>query len=201
MVNIESQLFSAGINLIAGVDEAGRGPCAGPLVIAAVILGTSNTGLWSGINDSKKLSEKVREELFEVITESALAFAIIEVSVNEIDTFGLHKSNIEGMRRAVNSLKISPEYVLTDGYPISGLNAPTLAIWKGDQVATSISAASILAKVYRDRLMVELDRQYPGYGLSKHKGYITPAHSKALLELGTSDIHRRSFKNIAQLIK
>jgi len=146
------------------------------------------------------LSEKVREELFEVITQSALAFAIIEVSVNEIDTFGLHKSNIEGMRRAVNSLKISPEYVLTDGYPISGLNAPTLAIWKGDQVATSISAASILAKVYRDRLMVELDRQYPGYGLSKHKGYITPSHSKALLELGASDIHRRSFKNIAQLI-
>ena len=199
MVNIESQLYSSGIKFIAGVDEAGRGPCAGPLVVAAVILGNAPDQKWSRINDSKKLTEKVREELFEEITESALSYSIIEISVQEIDAFGLHKSNLEGMRRAVNSLHVRPEYVLTDGYPISGLDAPTLAIWKGDQVATSISAASILAKVYRDHLMVEIDSKYPGYGLSKHKGYITPAHSKALLEFGVSDVHRRSFKNVAEL--
>jgi ribonuclease HII len=201
MVNIESQLFSSGLKLIAGVDEAGRGPCAGPLVVAAVILEDPTHSTWSRIKDSKKLTEKVREELFEEITEHALCYSIIEISVSEIDSFGLHKSNLEGMRRAINSLDIAPEYVLSDGYPIVGLEVPTLAVWKGDQVAISISAASILAKVYRDRIMVQLDGRYPGYGLSKHKGYITPAHSSALVEFGPTEIHRRSFKNIAGLGK
>ncbi|MEI8066803.1 MAG: ribonuclease HII [Actinomycetes bacterium] len=199
MVNIESQLFSSGLKLIAGVDEAGRGPCAGPLVVAAVILENPNDPRWSRINDSKKLAEKVRDELFAEIIEHALSYSIIEIAVTEIDSFGLHKSNLEGMRRAVNSLQIAPEYVLTDGYPIAGLEVPTLAVWKGDQVAVCISAASILAKVYRDRVMVQLDSRYPGYGLSKHKGYITPAHSRALIEFGPTDIHRRSFKNISGL--
>ncbi len=199
MVNIESQLMSTGLKFIAGVDEAGRGPCAGPLVVAAVILKDPKDSRWSRINDSKKLTEKVREELFDEITEHALSFSIIEISVTEIDTLGLHKSNLEGMRRAINSLDVSPEYVLTDGYPIVGLDVPTLAVWKGDQVAVCISAASILAKVFRDRIMVQLDDQFPGYGLSKHKGYITPAHSDALIEFGPTEIHRRSFKNIAGL--
>ncbi len=199
MVNIESQLFSSGLTLIAGVDEAGRGPCAGPLVVAAVILEDPKDPRWDRINDSKKLTEKVRDELFADIVEHALCYSIIEISVHEIDTFGLHKSNLEGMRRAVNSLQVAPEYVLTDGYPIAGLEVPTLAVWKGDQVAVCISAASILAKVYRDRIMVELDNRYPGYGLSKHKGYITPAHSRALIEFGPTEIHRRSFKNISGL--
>ncbi len=197
MVNIESQLFSSGLTLIAGVDEAGRGPCAGPLVVAAVILEDPKDPRWDRVNDSKKLTEKVRDELFADIVEHALCYSIIEISVHEIDTFGLHKSNLEGMRRAVNSLQVAPEYVLTDGYPIAGLEVPTLAVWKGDQVAVCISAASILAKVYRDRIMVELDNRYPGYGLSKHKGYITPAHSRALIEFGPTEIHRRSFKNIS----
>ena len=197
---IESTLIESGIKQIAGVDEAGRGPCAGPLVIAAVILKDPFAKELSKVRDSKELSEKVREELFDVVIEQALSYSIIDISVEEIDKFGLHKSNLEGMRRAINSLDIAPDYVLTDGYPIEGLAIPNLAVWKGDQVAISISAASILAKVYRDRVMIKLDAQYPGYGLAKHKGYITAAHTKALGELGVSEIHRKSFANIAALI-
>jgi len=197
---IESTLIASGIKQIAGVDEAGRGPCAGPLVIAAVILKDPFAKELSKVRDSKELSEKVREELFDVVIEQALSYSIIDISVEEIDKFGLHKSNLEGMRRAINSLNLAPDYVLTDGYPIEGLAIPNLAVWKGDQVAISISAASILAKVYRDRVMIKLDAQYPGYGLAKHKGYITAAHTKALGELGVSEIHRKSFANIAALM-
>jgi len=197
IVKIESTLIASGIKQIAGVDEAGRGPCAGPLVIAAVILKDPFAKELSKVRDSKELSEKVREELYDVVIEQALSYSIIDISVEEIDKFGLHKSNLEGMRRAINSLDIAPDYVLTDGYPIEGLAIPNLAVWKGDQVAVSISAASILAKVYRDRVMIKLDAQYPGYGLAKHKGYITAAHTKALGKLGVSEIHRKSFANIA----
>ena len=200
IVKIESTLIASGLKQIAGVDEAGRGPCAGPLVIAAVVLKDPFAKELSKVRDSKELSEKVREELFDVVIEQALSYSIIDISVEEIDKFGLHKSNLEGMRRAINSLDIVPDYVLTDGYPIEGLAIPNLAVWKGDQVAISISAASILAKVYRDRVMIKLDAQYPGYGLAKHKGYITAAHTKALGELGVSEIHRKSFANIAALI-
>jgi len=197
---IESTLIASGIKVIAGVDEAGRGPCAGPLVVAAVILRDPFAPQLERVRDSKELSEKLREELFEVVIDQAISYSIIEISVEEIDSFGLHKSNLEGMRRAVNSLATTPEYVLTDGYAIEGLAIPNLAVWKGDQVAISISAASILAKVYRDREMVKLDSKFPGYGLAKHKGYITAAHTKALGELGVSVIHRKSFANIAALI-
>ncbi len=200
MKHIESTLIASGIKRIAGVDEAGRGPCAGPLVVAAVILKDPFAPELSEVRDSKELSEALREKLFDVVIEQALSYSIIEISVEEIDSFGLHKSNLEGMRRAINSLEIVPEYVLTDGYAIEGLAIPNLAVWKGDQVAVSISAASILAKVYRDREMVKLDSKYPGYGLAKHKGYITAAHTKALGELGVTDIHRKSFANIAALI-
>jgi ribonuclease HII len=200
IVKIESTLIASGMKQIAGVDEAGRGPCAGPLVIAAVILKDPFAKGLSKVRDSKELSEKVREELYDVVIEQALSYSIIDISVDEIDKFGLHKSNLEGMRRAINSLDIAPDYVLTDGYPIEGLAIPNLAVWKGDQVAISISAASILAKVYRDRVMIKLDAQYPGYGLAKHKGYITAAHTKALGELGVSEIHRKSFANIAALM-
>jgi len=200
IVRIESTLAASGISLIAGVDEAGRGPCAGPLVVAAVILKDPFAPELSMVRDSKELTEKVREELYDLIIEHALSYSIIDISVDEIDNFGLHKSNIEGMRRAVNSLDVTPEYVLTDGYPIEGLAIPNLAVWKGDQVAISISAASILAKVYRDRELVKLDAIYPGYGLAQHKGYITAAHTKALSELGVTGIHRKSFANIAALI-
>ena len=200
MSGIESSLRASGITLVAGVDEAGRGPCAGPLVIAALILKDADSPELSRVRDSKALTEKVREELFPVIIAESLSYSIIEISPEEIDGVGLHKSNLEGMRRAINSLKIAPEYVLTDGYAIEGLAIPNLAVWKGDQVALTISAASILAKVYRDRIMIEADALYPGYGFARHKGYITAAHTSALNDLGVTPIHRKSFANIVPLL-
>ena len=199
MVGIEASLRASGIARIAGVDEAGRGPCAGPLVVAAVILNDPDAPDLARVRDSKALTEKVREELFDVIQGEALSYSIIEISPEEIDRIGLHKSNIEGMRRAILSLSITPEYVLTDGYAIEGLAISNLAVWKGDQVALSISAASILAKVYRDHIMREMDLKYPGYGFARHKGYITAAHTAALKDLGVTEIHRKSFANIASL--
>lgn len=197
---IEQSLISAGLAPIAGVDEAGRGACAGPLVIASVILKDLNSPKLTSLRDSKELTEKQRETLFPIIYEEALSISVIEVSPNEIDKRGVHAANLDGMRRAVQGLNLAPNYVLTDGYAIEGMVTPSLAIWKGDQVAPSISAASIIAKVTRDRIMVELDKKFPGYGLAKHKGYITALHTKALEELGVSDIHRKSYSNIAKLI-
>ena len=200
MSGIEASLRASGVSRIAGVDEAGRGPCAGPLVIAAVILKNSDSSHLSQVRDSKALSEKVREQLFDVIINESLSYSIVEISPSEIDATGLHKSNLEGMRRAINSLTIPPEYVLMDGYAIEGLSIPSLAVWKGDQVALSISAASILAKVYRDRIMIEMDSKYPGYGFAKHKGYITATHTAALNKMGITEIHRLSFSNVAALV-
>jgi ribonuclease HII len=138
---IEAMLRDAGIHPVAGVDEAGRGPCAGPLLIAAVILEDPFAPIWSEIRDSKEITEKKRESLFDLVTENALAISVIEVSPQDIDTRGVHAANLDGMRRAVNGLSITPEYVLTDGYAIEGLVIPNIAVWKGDQVVTAISAA------------------------------------------------------------
>lgn len=201
MKAIEELLLASGISPIAGVDEAGRGPCAGPLVIAAVILDDPSVPELSAVRDSKEISEKKREELFDVIMKLALSVSIIRVSVREIDERGVHAANLDGMRRAVKGLSVEPAYVLTDGYAIEGLAIPNVAVWKGDQVVTAISAASIIAKVTRDREMIELDKQYPHYGFAGHKGYITAAHTAALAEHGPCAEHRRSFSNIAALIK
>jgi ribonuclease HII len=198
---IEQTLFNAGIVNIAGVDEAGRGPCAGPLVVAAVILKDPFSNELSQVKDSKELTEAKREQLFEIIIENCIDYNIVEITPDEIDQLGLHKCNIEGMRRAVMGLKISAEYVLTDGYPIPGLTIPNLSVWKGDKVAISISAASILAKVYRDRIMIELDKKYPNYGLANHKGYITALHTDAIKKYGVLPIHRKSFANISAILK
>ena len=197
---IETQLIASGIRSIAGVDEAGRGACAGPLVVAAVILKDPHHSSLDGVKDSKALTAMQRETLYERILENALSYSIIEISPREIDEIGLHKSNLEGMRRAISALTSEPEYILTDGYEIEGLSTPSLAVWKGDQVALSISAASILAKVFRDRVMENLDMKYPGYGLAAHKGYVTRVHQRALEKLGVSDIHRRSYANISALL-
>lgn len=197
---IESKLIQSGLTKIAGVDEAGRGACAGPLVVAAVILKDITDVKLVKVRDSKELKPGMREELFEVIVDLAQDYSIIEISAAEIDVIGLHKANLEGMRRAINALEVEPEYVLTDGYEISGLGSESLAIWKGDQVAISISAASILAKVYRDRIMINLDRQYPGYHFADHKGYVTRTHERSLNELGVTAIHRKSYANIQALI-
>lgn len=198
---IERRLLDSGIKAIAGVDEAGRGACAGPLVVAALILKNPNDPSLRQVRDSKLLSPIQREDLYEVILDQVCAHAIIEISSEEIDTRGVHKSNIEGMRRAVNALGVTPDYVLTDGYEVPGISYPNLAVWKGDQVALTISAASIIAKVYRDRLMIELDRKYPDYGLAEHKGYVTKVHSDAMKKLGITPIHRKSYANVAKLIK
>ncbi len=197
---IEDRLLNSGVSLIAGVDEAGRGACAGPLVIAAVIIRDIRAGELSEVRDSKELTPTTREVLFEKIIESAFSHSIIAIDAEEIDRNGLHRSNIEGMRRAVEALDVRPDYVLTDGYPIPGIAIPNLAVWKGDQVALSISAASILAKVYRDRVMRELEERYPGYGFAAHKGYVTAGHQSAIARLGVSDVHRKSYANIAELL-
>lgn len=197
---IEEKLIAAGMSTIAGVDEAGRGACAGPLVVAATILKDPKSVALKEVRDSKELTAQKREELFDLVISESMSYAIIEISPTEIDAIGLHKSNLEGMRRAIHALKTEPQYILTDGYRIDGLSAPSLAVWKGDQVAITISAASILAKVHRDRIMDKLDEQYPGYGFAAHKGYVTRSHEQSLSELGVSEIHRRSYANIAALI-
>lgn len=201
MKAIEELLIASGISPIAGVDEAGRGPCAGPLVVAAVILDDLTSPKLLQIRDSKELSESKRESLFALIMEVATSVSIIEISPGEIDERGVHAANLDGMRRAVKGLTPEPAYVLTDGYAIAGLAIPNVAVWKGDQVVTAISAASIIAKVTRDRIMLELDLKYPQYGFAKHKGYITAAHTAALQEHGPCVEHRTSFSNIAALLK
>ena len=197
---IEDRLYAAGISPLAGVDEAGRGACAGPLVVASVILRDPHASELAKARDSKELSEKNREELFDVVTAAALSLSVVIISNEEIDTRGVHAANLDGMRRAVQGLEITPAYVLTDGYAIEGLALPNLAVWKGDQVVTCISAASIIAKVTRDRIMREMDLIYPEYGLAAHKGYITKIHTEALQKYGVTPVHRRSFSNIAELL-
>jgi ribonuclease HII len=200
MAAIESQLIDAGITPLAGVDEAGRGACAGPLVIASVILHDPFAEDLSSVRDSKDVSEKERENLYELLLEKAAAISTIIVPPAEVDARGVHAANLDGMRRAVQGLSITPAYVLTDGYAIDGLGIANLAVWKGDQVAHCISAASIIAKVTRDRIMRDLDTSFPEYGFAKHKGYITASHTKALNEHGPCIEHRQSFANIAALI-
>ena len=197
---IEDRLYAAGISPLAGVDEAGRGACAGPLIVASVILRDPHASELAKVRDSKEISEKNREDLFDVVTNAALSLSIVIISNQEIDARGVHAANLDGMRRAVQGLDITPAYVLTDGYAIEGLALPNLAVWKGDQVVTCISAASIIAKVTRDRIMREMDLIYPEYGLASHKGYITKTHTEALRKYGVTPIHRRSFSNIAELL-
>ena len=197
---IEQLLTAAGIAPIAGVDEAGRGACAGPLVIASVVLHDPFALELAPVRDSKELSESKRETIFELIQNHAKAISVVVVPSEEVDSRGVHAANLDGMRRAVLGLNVEPAYVLTDGYAIEGLGLPNLAVWKGDQVVVSISAASIIAKVTRDRIMRELDLEFPEYGFAGHKGYITAAHTKALEKHGPTAHHRTSFSNIAALI-
>jgi ribonuclease HII len=197
---IEDRLYAAGISPLAGVDEAGRGACAGPLVVASVILRDPHASELAKVRDSKEISEKNREDLFDVVTDAALSLSVVIISNDEIDARGVHAANLDGMRRAVQGLEITPAYVLTDGYAIEGLALPNLAVWKGDQVVTCISAASIIAKVTRDRIMRDMDLAFPEYGFASHKGYITKVHTEALQKHGVTPIHRKSFSNIAELL-
>jgi ribonuclease HII len=197
---IEQLLANAGISPIAGVDEAGRGACAGPLVIASVVFHDPFAAELAVVRDSKEIPESKRDAVFELIQSIAASISVVIVPASEVDTRGVHAANLDGMRRAVQGLDVEPAYVLTDGYAIEGLGVPNLAVWKGDQVVVSISAASVIAKVTRDRIMRDMDLEFPQYGFSGHKGYITAAHTKALNEHGPCAEHRTSFANIAALI-
>lgn len=195
-LNIEAQIRQAGFTQIAGVDEAGRGACAGPLVAAAVILAEPIAGL----ADSKRLTAKQRITLFQEIQERALAWSIVEVSAAECDE-NLQLANISALRRAVLRLDIAPDYVLSDGFQIPGLTSPNLGICKGDQLCKSISAASILAKVHRDQLLEKYHERWPQYGFAKHKGYGTKAHEAAIAAYGVSEIHRLSYANVQRALR
>ena len=207
---IEDSLFAHELKVIAGVDEAGRGACAGPLVAAAVALDHSASqrllhllgdGKQRSLSlDSKAMSERDRESLFSQIEDIAVATEVVIIEADEIDRFGLQTMNEGAMRRAISQLAAKVDYALTDGYPIEGLAMPSLAVWKGDAVSLSVGAASIIAKVRRDRIMVELDGRFPGYGFASHKGYSSKAHMDAIKELGILPIHRRSYSNVAKLI-
>jgi ribonuclease HII len=197
---IEQLLTNAGISPIAGVDEAGRGACAGPLVIASVVLNDPFAAELAVVRDSKEIPENKRDAVFDLIHQVAASVSVVIVPASEVDSRGVHAANLDGMRRAVQGLNVEPAYVLTDGYAIEGLGVPNLAVWKGDQVVVSISAASVIAKVTRDRIMREMDNEFPLYGFAGHKGYITAAHTKALNEHGPCAQHRTSFANVAALI-
>jgi ribonuclease HII len=194
----ERVLERAGLGPVAGVDEAGRGACAGPLVVAAVVLAPGRRARLEGLADSKLLTAARRERLYAEITATATAWCALIVSREEIDRIGLHRCNIAGMRRALAGLNMVPGYVLTDGFRVPGLVVPGLPVPKGDQVAACVAAASIVAKVTRDRIMKELHEQYPVYGFGVHKGYATKAHTAALEEHGPCPEHRFSFVNVAR---
>lgn len=192
----ERALRRAGLSPIAGVDEAGRGACAGPLVAAAAILPEGKAGQVPGLADSKLLTARARERCYDQVTKRALAWSVVVVESAECDRLGMHVANIEALRRALARLDVRPAYVLTDGFPVDGLGVPGLAMWKGDRVAACISAASVIAKVTRDRIMMQQHELWPDYDFATHKGYITAEHSEALLEHGPCQIHRMRFVNV-----
>jgi ribonuclease HII len=196
---LESALYRSGLGPVAGVDEVGRGACAGPLVVAACVLRPGRLESLAVLDDSKKLTKNVREKLYPLICRYALAYHVVFIPSADVDRRGVHVANIEGMRRAVAGLSLRPGYVLSDGFRVPGLPVPSLPVIGGDAAAACIAAASVLAKVSRDRLMVAMDADHPGYGFAEHKGYSTAAHSVALAELGPCPEHRYSFINVRRV--
>ncbi len=192
----ERALRRAGMAHVAGVDEAGRGACAGPLVAAAAILPEGARGRVPGLADSKLLTAKARERCYEQVLGRALAWSVVVVEPGECDRLGMHVANIEALRRSLARLAVRPSYVLTDGFPVDGLEMPGLAMWKGDRVAACISAASVIAKVTRDRMMAAEHERWPAYDFATHKGYCTSEHQVALDEHGPCPIHRFRFVNV-----
>jgi ribonuclease HII len=195
----ERALRRAGLEPIAGVDEAGRGACAGPLVAAAVVLPDGRRGEVPGLADSKLLTPLARERCYDQVLRRALAWSVVVVEPEECDRLGMHVANVEALRRALARLEVRPSYVLTDGFPVDGLEVPGLAVWKGDRVAACIAAASVVAKVTRDRIMADLHHVYPQYDFATHKGYITGAHTAALEQNGPCPVHRRRFVNVRRV--
>lgn len=196
MLEYENKLLSQGKKLIAGIDEAGRGPLAGPVCVAIVIMPLDKDSIIEGVNDSKKLSEKKREKLFDEIINKAISYHIEFVDEATIDSINILNATKLGMMTCINSIEVSPDIVLIDAVEINS-NIDTISIIKGDSLSYSIACASILAKVSRDRLMLELDNKYPEYGFAKHKGYGTKLHIENLKKYGKSPCHRSSFiKNL-----
>jgi ribonuclease HII len=193
---LEKAARKKGALRIAGIDEVGRGPLFGPVVAAAVILAPRCR--LDGLNDSKKLSEKKRNELDKEIRENAIAWAIAEVDAETIDRINIRQASLLAMRRAVEQLALGPDFLLIDGRDTIDWDCPQQAVIQGDGTSFSIAAASVLAKVYRDQLLVEFDREFPGYGLARHKGYGSPEHLAALARLGPTPLHRKSFQPVTQ---
>ncbi len=187
----ENEAHSEGYNIVCGVDEAGRGPLAGPVCAAAVIL--PDGCLIDGLNDSKKLTEKKREALYDVIKEKAVAYSIAMADEKEIDQINILQATFLAMKRAVEGLSVKPDFVLVDGNRDPKINIPVKTVVKGDALSASIAAASVLAKVTRDRYMLEISEKYPEYQFPKHKGYGTKLHYEMIEKYGISDIHRRTF--------
>ena len=197
-LNYQEQFYSKKIKLIVGVDEAGRGPLAGPVVAAACLF--SRAYINKEINDSKQLSEKKREELFEIIKKDALAYGVGIVSAEEIDRINIYEATKKAMKEAIQNLNHSFDLILTDAMPLKGFEVEVVPIIKGDAKALPIAAASIIAKVTRDHMMNELDKKYPEYGFSKHKGYGTKLHMDSLKKYGPiKGVHRYSYKPVAKV--
>ncbi|GAA1396984.1 hypothetical protein GCM10009599_25490 [Luteococcus peritonei] len=194
----ERALARAGLAPVAGADEAGRGACAGPLVAAAVVLADSPLRRITGLADSKLLTAKARERVYQEVMDKAVCVACVRVEAPECDQLGMHEADIQGLRRALLRLDVQPAYVLTDGFPVDGLGVPGLAVWKGDRVAACVAAASVVAKVTRDRIMTGYAEQYPDYGFEVHKGYVTRLHQQRLQEHGPCPIHRFRYENVAR---
>src|SRR4051812_30293514 len=195
---MERSLRQRGFTAVAGADEAGRGACAGPLVAAACVLPAGRRGRVPGLADSKLLTAATRERVYAEVVDRAEAWSVVVLPVADLDARGMHVTNIEALRRAVWALDPGADYVLTDGFPVPGLARPTLAVWKGDRVAACVAAASVLAKVTRDRIMLDLHERWPEYDFAVHKGYITDEHSAALDRHGPCPQHRMRFVNVAR---
>ena len=195
----EGALRRHGFPLVAGADEAGRGACAGPLVVGACVLPDGKRGQVPGLNDSKLLSAAVREEVYAEVVRRAVAWSVVVIPAADVDRHGLHVMNLEGMRRAIARLDPAPSYALTDGFAVRGLTQPALAVPKGDATVACIAAASVLAKVTRDRIMVQMHERWPQYEFATHKGYVTPVHAAALKRHGPCAEHRFSYVNVRRV--
>ncbi len=195
----ERALRRVGLAPVAGVDEAGRGACAGPLVAAAAILAEGDAGVIPGLADSKLLTPAARERCYLQVVRRAVAWSAVVVSAQECDALGMHVANVEALRRALARLDTKPSYALTDRFPVDGLEVPGLAVWKGDRVVGCIAAASIIAKVTRDRMMTAMHEDFPAYDFAVHKGYVTKEHQEALEIHGPCPQHRRRFVNVRRV--
>lgn len=192
----EAALRRGGFELIGGADEAGRGACAGPLVAGAVILRPGRGGEIPGLADSKLLTARQRERVYDLVSQRALAWSVVSVQADECDQLGMHQANLTALRQALASLRPQADFALTDGFSVDGLGMPSLAMWKGDRVAACVAAASVMAKVTRDRIMAQWHTEFPQYALDVHKGYCTALHQDRLDQHGPSAIHRLCFENV-----